>query len=103
MKYLYTHVRRNIIAKWHDIGLELLDEEDETSLEAIHVNYNNDVEKCAGEMLKLWLARQRNASWNQLIQVLRQPNIQLIFLAIRIENSLLKEEGILVEGIIVIM
>jgi len=90
MKYLNKHVRLVITAKWYDIGVELLDANDEIVLNATKANFLGDHDKCAGEMLQLWLARKPNASWNQLIEAFREPHIGLSFLASKIEGMLSK-------------
>ena len=88
LKYLNKYVKADIAAEWHDIGVELLDVEDEPVLNAIKNNFPGDVNKCTAEMLQLWLARKAEASWNCLIEVLREPNIKLNALAARIEGML---------------
>ena len=90
LKYLNRYVRANIVTKWHDVGVELLDVEDEPVLNAIKVNSSGDVDKCAEEMLQLWLERKSDASWNQLIEAFRAPNIKLEALASKIEGMLSK-------------
>ena len=89
-KYLNRHVRPNITAEWYDIGLELLDEEDECMLNTIRLNYPENSDRCTTEMLQLWLARKSNPSWNQLIDALRAPHIKLEALASNIEGMLSK-------------
>jgi len=42
-------------------------------------------------MLELWLNRQPNATWNQLIKALRAPGIELNNVASKIEKMLLSE------------
>ena len=66
----------------YDIG-------DEAVLDAIKKNYG-DANKCAAEMLRLWLARKPEASWNQLLETLREPGIKLNALAAKIEGMLSK-------------
>ena len=88
LKYLYRYVKTNITAKWYDIGVELFDVEDESVLDTIKINYPGDSEKCAGEMLRLWLEKKPDATWNQLIQTFREPNIKLVTLASKIESLL---------------
>ena len=44
-------------------------------------------------MLDLWLMKQPTASWNQLIEALRQPGINLGTLATKIEQVLLQPES----------
>ena len=90
MKDLNRYVRADIATKWHDVGVELLDVEDEPALHAIKVNYSGDVNQCTAEMLQLWLNRKPDASWNQLIKAFRAPNIKLEALASKIEGMLSK-------------
>ena len=100
LKYLNRYVRPNIGTDWYVIGLELLDV---SRLEAIRKEYPNDSNSCATEMLKLWVERRVDASWNTLIQALRQPHIGLSVWASKIENMLVKEEDIPFKGMITIM
>ena len=90
LKYLNKYVKADIAAEWHDIGVELLDVDDEPVLNTIKNNYPGDINKCTTEMLQLWLARKAEASWNRLIEVLREPNIKLNALAVKIEGMLSK-------------
>ena len=90
MKHLNRHVRPNITAKWYDIGVELLNEEDEYMLNAIRANSHEDADKCTDEMLQLWLSRKSNPTWDQLLDVFRAPNIKLEALASEIEGMLSK-------------
>jgi len=90
MKYLNRHVRPDIATKWYDIGIELLDEEDEIILNTTKKNFPGDHDICAAEMLQLWLARKTDASWNQLIQAFRKRHIKLNVLASEIEGMLYK-------------
>ena len=89
LKYL-NKFRDDIAIKWHYIGVELLDIGDEPALNGIKANYPGDINKCAAEMLQLWLDRKTEASWNRLIEVLREPNIKLNVLAKKIEEMLSK-------------
>lgn len=89
LKFL-NKFRDEIATKWHDIGVELLDIGDESALNGIKANHPGDINKCAAEMLQLWLDRKTDASWNRLIEVLRKPNIKLNVLAKKIEDLLSK-------------
>ena len=71
MKFLSKHVVHQIAPKWLEVGLELLSSEDDARLYEIRENYL-DMTKCASEMLKLWLDRNPKASWNQLLEALRE-------------------------------
>ena len=84
------HVLPLVAIKWHDLGLELLDAciEDEQLLLEIKRNYCN-CNECCQEMFKLWINIQAaSASWNQLIETLREPSLELTEVAGKIEGML---------------
>ena len=76
--------------KWYDLGAELLDGDNVGNLDTIEADHPTDHDKCCIKMFKLWLRKQPTASWNQLIEALRQPDIELHTLAGRIEQMLLQ-------------
>ena len=81
-------------SRWFEVGLELLMKaEDEGSLKVIRDQFKSDFVKGATSMLELWLERQPNASWNQLIKVLKMHHIGLETTAIEIENMLIPTRG----------
>ena len=90
LKYLYAHVIGNIANDWYDIGVALLDPGDEVVLDTINKNHPGDAEECAAEMLKLWLCRKPEASWDLLLEALKELNIKLNTLAVKIEKMLTK-------------
>ena len=55
---------------WRYVVRELLGEEVESELNAITVNSQGNVIKCCSGMFSLWLERQPEASWRQLINAL---------------------------------
>ena len=57
------------------MGIELLDVEDLKALDVIQSNYPKDASTCCTKMFQLWLDRQPEASWEQLIQALRELNM----------------------------
>ena len=70
------------------MGIELLDAEDlPHALDEIQKNYPRDVGMCCTKMLQLWLERQPDASWEQLLQALKE--IKMNDLASTIEQELL--------------
>ena len=71
------------------MGVELLAEEDVQALDEIQSNYPRDASTCCTKMFQLWLDRQPAASWRQLIEALREPNIELKELANTIEQKLI--------------
>ena len=86
LKLLNKHVRKHVSSKWHDLGLELLEQEDEETLNQIETNNPSDVSKCCKEMFQLWLRKCSTATWHQLIQALRE--VDLNNLATKIEGML---------------
>ena len=79
MRYLYRHVITHIAPIWYDIGLELfeIDSADEVQLDALKAEQNTNDKERATKMLRDWLQKKANASWNELLRVLRLPHIGL--------------------------
>ena len=88
---LYRHVLREGAIKWRDIGVLLLDPANQYMLEIIEKDHPRDVIRCCKLMLEKWLATKPDASWSQLLDVLRTPCIQLNILAHQIEHKLQKK------------
>ena len=88
-RYLNRHVVLHIAPKWYDVGLELMEINDETELDVIkaEASLNDDTER-AKRMLKRWLEKKPNASWNNLIKVFKIPHIRLYALAYEIEGKI---------------
>ena len=93
MKYINRHVRKDICAGgpylWLDLGIELLQSEYVAELQKIK-NSISDSSLCCSEMFRLWLERQRTASWRNLIDALKQ--IDQNRLACNIEHLLTVEQ-----------
>jgi len=89
LKYLNRYVRDSIGIKWYDLGIELLHSNDVAELDMIEAEHPTDHKKCCTKMFSLWLRKQPAASWNQLVEALRQPGVELITLATNIEQILL--------------
>ena len=62
----------NIILRWYDIGLELLEDRNGGILDLIKDDSKNDAEECCTNMFKTWLNRTPNSSWSQLIVALEK-------------------------------
>ena len=63
---------------WRDLGIELLGQDGIAGLDVIKANNTDSVTKCCSKMLSLWLQRQTEASWNQLIEALMQVKLNRI-------------------------
>ena len=68
-------LKRSISFKWHDLGIELLEPEDIRTLDEIQSNYPRDASTCCTKMFQLWLDKQPEASWEQLIKALRDIDL----------------------------
>ena len=80
---------KDVCPIWFDLGLELIEPGDEDWLYDIKTDNCNDGNVCCKEMFWFWLNQYPDASWNQLIQALKEPHIQLHDLASRVEAMLL--------------
>ena len=92
LKYLVRHVRDQLCAAcesnpqaWKDLGRELMPDSD-AALSTIAVNAHGNVINCCSSLFNLWLQRQPEASWRQLIQALKDTGLDT--LATQIEKKL---------------
>ena len=86
---MYRHVKKLIAVKWFDVGVELFEEDDLKQLSTIKSSNNGNAESCCAEMLKLWHEKYPKATWNDLIESLNAPGVELNDTASRIEGMLL--------------
>ena len=73
--------------KWHELGVELLDNERVGQLDIIRANNNNDVSRCCLEMFKYWLKAYPSASWYELIAALRAPGVDMSGVAATVKET----------------
>ena len=90
--YLNRHVRPQLCAACDvnplalmDLGVELMPDA-ETELDAISAEHPNSIVKRCSSLFKLWLQRESNASWKQLLDALKKINLNR--LATQIEGML---------------
>ena len=88
LKDLYVDVSHGIAAKWRDLGVLLLNPPNENVFNIIEKNHPQDVLACCKCMLQKWLDTKPDASWNQLLEALRSPCVQLNSLADQIDHKL---------------
>ena len=88
LKDLYIHVSHEVAGKWKDIGILFLDP---AILKVIEKDHPQDVMECCKSMLEKWLETKPDASWNQLLEALRSPCVQLYSLAHHIKEKLKKK------------
>ena len=84
-KALHNHVVQEAAVKWRDLGVQLLYPVSGSVLDVIEKDHPRDALRCCQCMLQKWLQTSTDASWGQLLEALRSPCIQLMFLADKIE------------------
>ena len=87
LRLLNRYVRTPVGKKWHDLGIELLNSDDVDELDKIAAEHPKDLDICCTKMFQLWLQKQAAASWDQLIEALKQPHIDLGALVAKIEEN----------------
>ena len=97
IRYLNSHVRSHICSAcdlssgiWKDLGIELMGQDSVADLNTISANNRGDVVGCCSSLFSLWLQRQPEANWKQLIDALIK--IKLNLLAAEIKRSLVLSE-----------
>ena len=90
--YLNKHVVPEVAAAcahqpdaWRALGMELLGQDGIVELDVIKADNIDNVRKCCSAMLTLWLQRQTDASWNQLIKALKELKLNRV--AAKIEST----------------
>ena len=72
---------------WYDLGAILLEERQEGQLRMIECTHGNNVRRCCSAMLRYWLDKQPDATWQQLVTALRSTGVDLDTVASRIEEN----------------
>ena len=73
--------------KWYELGIQLLDANQESMLQSIGANHGHDVKKCCSETFNYWLQTHPDGNWDQLVKALRKPAVELNYLAQNIEKE----------------
>jgi len=60
--------------KWHDLGVELLDDHEVGQLKVIEKNNSIDVQSQCREMFRYWLESHPEANWHVLVNALKEIN-----------------------------
>ena len=75
---------------WKDLGIELMGQDSVADINTISANNHGNVEGCCSSLFTLWLQRQPEANWKQLIDAL--VKIRLNLLAAQIKKLLIPSE-----------
>ena len=87
-KKLLELVVSRVVAHWYDLGITLLDEDQESHLDVIKLNYT-DKKECCKEMFWYWLSTNTSATWKQLVEALRTSAVELPVVASDLEKMLI--------------
>ena len=85
---MHRFVKGPIAARWFDVGVELFQKDDVRQLDTIESSHSGNAEICCGKMLKLWQEKYPKATWNDLIECLNAPGVELHDTASKIEEML---------------
>ena len=87
LKDLHNLVVPRVANKWYELGIQLLNESQLPRLDEIRATHSNDRREGCVEMLKCWLNINPGASWDNLINALRTPVLELLATADDIEKD----------------
>ena len=85
---LLDHVVPYVAPHWYGLGAKLLKEDEESHLDIIESNHACDNKKCCMDMFRYWLNTNTDANWQQLIEALRSPAVELPVVAADVETML---------------
>jgi len=74
--------------KWFNLGIQLLDQEDETKLHSLKADHRKELDDLCTEMFTHWLASDPKASWKKVILALKSKSVNLQNLAENVDNKL---------------
>ena len=86
-KLQQTNIITAVGNKWYELGIELLDEDQLIQLDIIKFNNHEVTRRCA-EMFLFWLSTHSTATWQDLVDALKAPGIELYDVATMVENGL---------------
>ena len=75
----------SVAPQWYELGIQLLREDQEPHLDVIKSDCGNDNKRCCVQMFWYWLKTNPKASWQQLLDALRSPALELCTVAANIE------------------
>ena len=84
---LLDHVVVHVTPLWHDLGIKLFNEDQQSDLDNIKSSDTDTMTRCK-EMFWHWLKTDTSASWKKLIQALQSPAIKLVVVADDLEKML---------------
>ena len=83
---LLSFVIPHVASKWYEVGVMLLEKEQESQLVQIKSNHGQDVNKCCFEMFSYWRQTHPDDNWYHLVTVLKSPGVELHHVAADIQK-----------------
>ena len=78
-----------VAQKWRDLGVQLLRSDQENLLNIIAKDHPHDAVRCCQCVFETWLETAADPTWNQLLEALRSPGIQLSYVADQLEQKMI--------------
>ena len=88
LKDLHNILIPKIANDWYQVGIQLFDNSQLPKLDEIQATYSSDRRRGCVEMLKYWLQITPEATWDNLIHVLKEPGLELFSLADDVEKEI---------------
>lgn len=90
LKDLHNIVVPKVASKWHEVGVQLLNQSQLPRLNEIRGTYLSDPQGGCAEMFRIWLEITPGATWNDLIYAITAPGLELLSIADDIHRRKLK-------------
>ena len=87
LKDLHNILIPKIANDWYEVGIQLFNNSQLPKLDEIRATYSSNHRQGCVEMLKYWLQITPEATWDNLIHVLREPGLELFSLADYVEKA----------------
>ena len=89
IKDLLDYVIPRVTPQWYELGIKLLKADQESHLDIVRSNHAGDNKNCCMDMFQYWLSRNFDATWQQLIEALQSPAVELPVVADDIKKMLI--------------
>ena len=88
LKDLHNIVIPKVANDWYELGIQLFSESQLARLNEFRTTYSNDHRAGCIQMLQYWLRFSPGATWDNLIDALRAPGLELSVVADEVEKEL---------------
>ena len=87
LRDLANFVVPKVSERWYQLGLQLLDPQNEDTLHRMKKETKPFEDQCT-EVFHLWLRNEKKPTWNKLIECLQSPSVKLPNVARDVEKML---------------